>query len=116
MATPSWQAAGWRAGRAAGVLLGSALLLAAAPPPIPVPPIPPEIASRVIAEPIAPMPNRDIGPPQIPSDAGVSLAPSLYGQQRFNTGLGYPRASDAPSEQEQRNKLVPGLSLTVPLP
>lgn len=101
-------------------LLAAATLPAAAPPspgqPIPLPPVPPSVAVIVPAEPIAPMPDRRIDAPFIPSSQGVSVSPSLYGQQRFNTGLGYPTGSDAPSEQEQRNKLVPGLSLTLPLP
>ena len=105
--------------RAVMVLLAAATLPAAAPPSgqsIPLPPVPPSVAAIMPAEPIAPMPDRRIDAPFIPSSQGVSVSPSLYGQQRFNTGLGYPTGSDAPSEQEQRNKLVPGLSLTLPLP
>ena len=99
----------------AALALIALLLLGAGPPPLPVPPIPPNAHS---AHDPAPVPDDDVRAPAEIAENGVRLAPSLFRREKtFVQGAGYmPGSSFKESERERISKPAPGFNLRMTLP
>lgn len=93
------------------------LVAAAAPPPatdedIPIPPIPPAHQPSYQS---APMPDQTLSAPTIPEASGPQIRPDLFNQRAYNGGQGYTPGSTIERQQQQRDKPIPGINITMPL-
>lgn len=94
----------------------ASLLAAAASPPtdadIPIPPIPPTNQPRYQS---APVPDQSFSAPIVPEATGTKIRPDLFNQRAYNGGQGYTPGSTIERQQEQRDKPIPGINITMPL-
>jgi len=88
------------------------VVMAAAPAPLPLPPIPP---AQPPSEQLAPTPDRGAQAPWVPPTDGVRVRPQDFRAQLLTQGLGYVPGSQFQSSEDRRPIQTPGLSVQVPL-